>query len=159
FSRDWSSDVCSSDLGGKKNEIRSITGSDHRNCPENGIFEAMKQLPNLLTLGNLFSGCIAIAFILHAQPFLADFQGMEYWVTGTEQAYWGSLFILLAAILDMLDGAVARALDIHSPIGPDLDSLADLVSFGVAPSMILFKMLWAAFMTDPQAMDVPMMAM
>ncbi len=119
----------------------------------------MKQLPNLLTLGNLFSGCIAIAFILHAQPFLADFQGMEYWVTGTEQAYWGSLFILLAAVFDMLDGAVARALDIHSPIGADLDSLADIVSFGVAPSMILFKMLWAAYMTDPRAMDVPMLAM
>lgn len=119
----------------------------------------MKQLPNLLTLGNLFSGCIAIAFILHAQPFLADFQGMEYWVTGTEQAYWGSLFILLAALFDMLDGAVARALDIHSPLGADLDSLADMVSFGVAPSMILFKMLWAAYMTDPRALDVPMLAM
>lgn len=119
----------------------------------------MKHLPNLLTLGNLFCGCIAIVFILNSQPFLATFGGEEYWVTGTEQAYWGSIFILIAAICDMLDGFTARALKVFSPIGKDLDSLADMVSFGVAPSMILFKMLWASYMSQPNAMDVDMLAM
>ena len=76
-----------------------------------------------------------------------------------EQPYWGSIFIFAAAVFDMLDGAVARALKVFSPIGKDLDSLADVVSFGVAPSMILFKMLWAAHMTQPDAMDVDMMLM
>lgn len=118
----------------------------------------MKHLPNLLTLGNLFSGCIAIAFILNAQPFLAGYHGAEYWVTGVEQAYWGSIFILIAAFFDMLDGLAARALKIFSPIGKDLDSLADIVSFGVAPAMILYKMLWASVMAEPDAMDVSMVA-
>jgi CDP-diacylglycerol--serine O-phosphatidyltransferase len=76
-----------------------------------------------------------------------------------EQPYWGSVFIFLAAVFDALDGLAARALKVFSPIGKDLDSLADLVSFGVAPSMILFKMLWMAYMSQPQAMDVSMLAM
>lgn len=59
----------------------------------------------------------------------------------------------------MFDGLVARALNVFSPIGKDLDSLADIVSFGVAPSMILFKMLWASYMTEPGALDVSMLAM
>lgn len=119
----------------------------------------MKHLPNLLTLANLVSGCIAIAFILNAQPFVSSFNDNEYWVIGTEQAYMGAFFILLAAVFDMLDGFAARALQVFSPIGKDLDSLADIVSFGVAPSMILFKMLWASYMAEPYALDVNMFAM
>ena len=99
----------------------------------------MKHLPNLLTLANLVSGCIAIAFILSSQPYVSSIGEQEYWVIGTEQAYWGAIFIVIAAVFDMLDGAAARALQVFSPIGKDLDSLADIISFGVAPSMILFK--------------------
>ncbi|MBS1772847.1 MAG: CDP-diacylglycerol--serine O-phosphatidyltransferase [Bacteroidetes bacterium] len=117
----------------------------------------MKHLPNLLTLANLFCGCIAIAYIINAQPFLADVNGVQYWVTGTEQAHWGAVFIALAAVFDMLDGFAARTLKIFSPIGKDLDSLADVVSFGVAPSMILYKMLWASYMGEAGALDVDMM--
>ncbi len=119
----------------------------------------MKHLPNLLTLANLFFGCIAIAFILDSQPFQVLINSSYYYVTGTERAYWGAVFIGLAAVCDMLDGLAARGLQIYSPIGKDLDSLADLVSFGVAPSMILFKMLWAAWMAEESAMDVSMMSM
>lgn len=119
----------------------------------------MKHLPNFLTLCNLFCGCIAIAFIASSQPYLIDIGTTPYWVTGTEQAYWGAIFIGLAGLFDVLDGAVARALKLHSPIGADLDSLADVVSFGVAPSMILFKMLWASNIAQPNAMEVTMWAM
>ncbi|HXS38163.1 MAG TPA: CDP-alcohol phosphatidyltransferase family protein [Flavipsychrobacter sp.] len=119
----------------------------------------MKHLPNLLTLGNLFFGCIAIAFILNAQPFQTVIGGQEYWVMGVQQAYLGSIFIGVAAICDLLDGPTARGLRVFSPIGKDLDSLADLVSFGVAPSMILFKMLWGAYASEPNALDVQMLAM
>lgn len=119
----------------------------------------MKHLPNLLTLANLVCGCIAIAFILNSQPFVSSFNDMEYWVIGTQQAHWGAIFILLAAVFDMLDGLAARALQVFSPIGKDLDSLADIVSFGVAPSMILYKMLWASYMAEPYALDVNMLAM
>lgn len=114
----------------------------------------MKHLPNILTLANLFCGCIAITYILGAQNFTTAFDLNTYVeVPAIEQPYIGSLFIFLAALFDMLDGAAARALKIHSPIGKDLDSLADVVSFGVAPAMIVFKMLWAAYMAVPEAMD------
>lgn len=118
----------------------------------------MRHLPNILTLGNLFFGCVAIAFILHSQPFLSEVNGESYWVSGTTQAYCGSLFILAAAICDLFDGMVARWLGVTSAIGKDLDSLADVVSFGVAPSMILMKMLWAAWMQKPDAMDISMIS-
>lgn len=120
----------------------------------------MKHLPNLLTLANLFCGCIAITFILSAQNFTTAFNMGDYIeVPGIEQPYWGTVFIFLAAVFDLLDGFAARSLNIYSPIGKDLDSLADLVSFGVAPSMILFKMLWTSYMLLPQAMDVSVLAM
>ncbi len=123
----------------------------------------MKHLPNLLTLGNLFCGCIAIAYILSAQPYtsLSIDGGMPTWnwVYGAEQIYLGSIFIGIAGICDLLDGFVARALKIYSPIGKDLDSLADVVSFGVAPSVILYKFLWDALMGEKNAMDVSMLGM
>ena len=95
----------------------------------------MKHLPNLLTLANLFCGCIAITFILSAQNFTTSFNIDEYIeVPAVAQPYWGSVFIFLAAIFDMLDGFAARTLKVFSPVGKDLDSLADIVSFGVAPA-------------------------
>ena len=125
----------------------------------------MKHLPNLLTLSNLFCGCIAIVYILTARPYttysLGDHGGIPtwYWVQGAEQMYLASIFIGIAAVCDLLDGMVARALKVFSPIGKDLDSLADVVSFGVAPSMILFKFLWDAQMQEKNAMDASMLAM
>lgn len=112
-----------------------------------------------MTLGNLLCGCIAIAFILNSQPFISELNGQQYWVVGTTQAYYGSIFILVAGLLDLFDGMVARWLGVTSAIGKDLDSLADVVTFGVAPSMILMKMLWAAWMQNPKAIDVQMIAM
>lgn len=102
---------------------------------------------------------MAIAFILHSQPFLAEVNGEQYWISGTTQAYYGSICILIAGIFDLLDGMVARWLGVTSAIGKDLDSLSDIVSFGVAPSMILMKMLWASYMQQPNAMEVSMLSM
>lgn len=115
----------------------------------------MKHLPNILTLCNLICGCIAIAFALESAPFraMSPIPGEFTYVFGTEQAYWASVLIGLAALFDLLDGFAARALQVFSPIGKDLDSLADIVSFGVAPAMILYKMLWAAVMSDDRALD------
>ena len=124
----------------------------------------MKHLPNLLTLGNLFCGCIAIAYILTALPYYTfkvnQFGPPTYeWVYGIQQMYMGSIFIGIAALFDLLDGFAARALKIFSPIGKDLDSLADMVSFGVAPSMILFQLLWDAQMAEKNVFDVSMLGM
>ncbi len=79
-----------------------------------------KNIPNFITLGNLFCGCIAIAH-----------HSLE----------WSCFFIFLAAVLDFFDGLVARLLNVTSPLGKQLDSLADVVSFGVAPAFLLHQTL------------------
>ncbi len=86
-----------------------------------------KQLPNFITLLNLFCGILAI---------LTVFQG-ELWLA--------SIFILVASVFDFLDGFTARMLNAYSEIGKQMDSLADLISFGLAPSFILYKMMASAW--------------
>lgn len=126
------------------------------------LLQPMRHLPNLLTLANLFCGCLSIALVLNAQPYLYDVNpsepGMMWnWVQGAPLMFWGGMLILIAAFFDALDGLAARALNVFSPIGKDLDSLADLVSFGVAPAMIMYKLLWVATMKEPRMMDVDLL--
>ena len=82
-----------------------------------------KHIPNAITSLNLFSGCIATVYA---------FQGA--WLTA-------ALFVALAAVFDFLDGFAARLLKAYSPMGKELDSLADVVSFGLAPSMMVYSFL------------------
>ena len=79
-----------------------------------------KHIPNTITCCNLISGCIATVFALYGIPEMA------------------LLFIILGAVFDFFDGMTARVLGVSSPIGKELDSLADDVTFGVAPASILF---------------------
>ena len=90
----------------------------------------IRHIPNTVTCCNLFSGCIAGVMAFHANYMMAV------------------LFIVLAAVFDFFDGMLARLLDAKSPIGKDLDSLADDVSFGVAPSLIVFSLLEEVQMSD-----------
>jgi CDP-diacylglycerol---serine O-phosphatidyltransferase len=119
----------------------------------------MKNLPNFVTLCNLFCGCIAIAFIFFNAPYAVQQGDTTFEVIGSSSFYWGAIFIFIAGIMDFLDGMVARLLGVTTVIGGDLDSLADVVSFGVAPSCILAKLLWAANMSDSNALDTSMLAM
>lgn len=80
-------------------------------------------IPNFITLLNLFSGTLAIVFAIDGQ------------------LGWAGLFICIAAVFDFLDGMAAKLLKATSESGKQLDSLADVVSFGLAPSMILFTLL------------------
>ncbi len=80
----------------------------------------MFTLPNILTCCNLVCGCMATG-----AAFYGNYQ-------------YAVLMIVLGAVFDFFDGMVARALGISSPIGKELDSLADVVTFGVAPSAIIF---------------------
>ena len=82
-----------------------------------------KQIPNIITLLNLFSGCIAIVM-----AFGGNFLSVV-------------IFVTLAAVFDFFDGLAARALGVSSKIGVELDSLADVVSFGVAPAAAVFMLL------------------
>lgn len=91
-------------------------------------------LPNLMTAGNLIFGFLAVLKIIDA-TFQRD-TGGEYW----QHTYLVSIYCILAAcVFDLLDGRVARLGGKESPFGREFDSLADVVSFGVAPALLLFK--------------------
>jgi CDP-diacylglycerol---serine O-phosphatidyltransferase len=92
----------------------------------------MRQLPNFITSLNLASGFISILFIFQGDIITA------------------SWLIVAAMIFDFLDGFAARALKAYSEIGKELDSLADAVSFGVAPGLMIYYLLNSAFMNDSQ---------
>jgi len=114
----------------------------------------MKQLPNIFTLLNLFFGCIAIVFILQNGIVpVADADG-NLLLMLPEKIYWASVFIGIAAIIDFLDGLVARMLNLSSEMGKQLDSLADVVSFGVAPAMIIYQFLRLGFAQQEDGLDV-----
>jgi CDP-diacylglycerol--serine O-phosphatidyltransferase len=109
-----------------------------------------KQIPNIFTLLNLFFGCIAIVFALqNTIEITAD----GSFVRLTEEIYLASLFIGIAAVIDFLDGFVARALNASSEMGKQLDSLADVVSFGAAPAIILYQFLRMSFMRDNDGLE------
>ena len=78
-----------------------------------------KHIPNAITCCNLISGCVSILFINH------------------NRLLWAAAMIFVAAVFDFLDGFAARLLNAKSSIGGELDSLSDVVSFGVAPSFIV----------------------
>lgn len=102
---------------------------------------AMKQVPNLFTLLNLVFGCLAIVSTLQngiVIQYAAD--GTEL-IDIPEKIWMASMFIGLAAVVDFLDGFVARLFKASSEMGKQLDSLADVVSFAVAPSLILYQFL------------------
>src|SRR3954470_20801707 len=102
----------------------------------------MKQIPNLFTLLNLVFGCIAIVLVLQTVETIVviDNAGATQ-VVLPERIWQGALFIFAAAVIDFLDGFLARAMKAQSPMGAQLDSLSDVVSFGVAPGMILYQLL------------------
>jgi len=82
-----------------------------------------QNIPNFITILNLTAGCFSIVSVFDNNIFMA------------------SIFIFASAIFDFLDGTFARILNAKSEIGKQLDSLADIVSFGVAPGMIVYQLL------------------
>ena len=79
-----------------------------------------KHVPNIITCCNLLSGCVATVYAFSGCPT------------------WALTWIIIGAVFDFLDGMSARLLNVSSPIGKELDSLADDVTFGVAPATMVF---------------------
>jgi CDP-diacylglycerol---serine O-phosphatidyltransferase len=101
----------------------------------------MKQhIPNLLTLANLFFGCCAIICLLNNAPI---------------DAFW---FSVASFIADAFDGQLARYLKVSSPLGKELDSIADTVSFALVPGVILYLLLTKAFALNPAWMKYAQVA-
>lgn len=82
-----------------------------------------KQIPNAITCANLFSGCIGIVY-----AFNGDLKAVAF-------------FVILSGIFDFFDGFAARLLKVKSEMGKELDSLADVISFGFLPGVIIFQLL------------------
>lgn len=114
----------------------------------------MKQIPNLFTLLNLVFGCMAIVVILQNGITIGTGAAGEYLLDLPEKIWLAPLFIAIAAVVDFLDGFVARLLKANSALGKELDSLADVVSFGVAPGLILYQFLRLSFAREENGLDV-----
>jgi CDP-diacylglycerol---serine O-phosphatidyltransferase len=89
-----------------------------------------KAVPNLFTLGNLLCGVLSITFNMSGLLAAA------------------AIFIFLSAVLDLLDGRIARFLKVNSEFGVELDSLADMVSFGVAPALLFHSLAAPSILTS-----------
>jgi CDP-diacylglycerol---serine O-phosphatidyltransferase len=113
-----------------------------------------KQIPNIFTLLNLFLGCIAIVFALQTENisiYIGEDLSTHYNIP--EKISIASYFIFAAAVIDFLDGFVARLMNATSEMGKQLDSLSDVVSFGVAPSVILYQLLRISFIKEENGLE------
>jgi len=99
-----------------------------------------KYIPNSITCLSLASGCIAVVMALGGNLL------------------WATVWIIIAAVFDFLDGFAARLLKAYSPMGKELDSLSDMVSFGVAPGMMVFWVLREASLGLPLGEYIPYLA-
>ena len=116
----------------------------------------MKQIPNLFTLLNLFSGCMAIVFALQTEAVnLYQEDSLVTSFNMPERLTYAAIFIGIAGIIDFLDGFIARLFKAETAMGKQLDSLSDMVSFGVAPAVILYQFLRMGFMRQENGLDVP----
>jgi CDP-diacylglycerol--serine O-phosphatidyltransferase len=98
-------------------------------------------LPNVLTGANLFCGFVALTKIVQWDAGSGNYADIKV----------ALFFILLAGIFDLLDGRVARMGGAESPFGREFDSLADIISFGVAPAFLVYRIvLWEVFATHPE---------
>ena len=114
----------------------------------------IKQIPNIFTLINLFLGCIAIVFALQTETisiYVGDDLSSHYNIP--EKLSLAAYFIFAAAVVDFLDGFVARLMNASSEMGKQLDSLSDVVSFGVAPSVILYQLLRISFIKEEDGLE------
>jgi CDP-diacylglycerol---serine O-phosphatidyltransferase len=118
------------------------------------------QIPNLFTLLNLFFGCMAIVFALQTDNviiYLNDQYNSNFNIP--EKISWAAICIIIAAVIDFLDGFVARLLKATSEMGKQLDSLSDVVSFGVAPAVILYQLLRFSYAREANGLDVSLWAL
>ncbi|MDO4692213.1 MAG: CDP-diacylglycerol--serine O-phosphatidyltransferase [Porphyromonadaceae bacterium] len=100
-----------------------------------------RHIPNAITCLNLLSGALSIIYTLKVGDL-----------------HMAATFIILAAVFDFFDGLAARALGVSSPIGKDLDSLADVLSFGLAPAILVVQGLWDTGIGFYEALPVLVLA-
>lgn len=133
-----------------------IIAGDRGTSPEtlNHEQKDMKQVPNIFTLLNLIFGCLAIVATLQNGIIINETSEGVQLIDIPEKIWLASLFIGIAAVIDFLDGFVARLFKATSEMGKQLDSLADVVSFGVAPGMIIYQFLRLSYAQDAAGVEI-----
>ncbi|GGH56441.1 CDP-diacylglycerol--serine O-phosphatidyltransferase [Filimonas zeae] len=111
-------------------------------------------IPNIFTLFNLFLGCMAIVAVMQSSLTMSIEADGSSVVVLPEKIYMASILVACAAVIDFLDGFVARLLKTPSELGKQLDSLADVVSFGVVPGLIAFQFLRFAYAQQEDGLDI-----
>ena len=112
-----------------------------------------KQIPNFITLLNLFFGCMAIMSAFQAGTMASIDESGGVVVEIPAPIFYASVYIGLAGLMDFFDGFAARLLKVSSDMGKQLDSLADVVSFGVAPAFIVLQFLRLSLANDVDALS------
>ncbi|MEO6219010.1 MAG: CDP-alcohol phosphatidyltransferase family protein [Ginsengibacter sp.] len=112
-------------------------------------------IPNIFTLLNLYFGCMAVVFALQTDTVII-YVNEEFNSSFNipEKLTWAAICIIIASLIDFLDGFVARLMRATSLLGKQLDSLSDLVSFGVAPGVILYQLLKYSFAREENGLNV-----
>lgn len=114
-----------------------------------------RQIPNFFTLLNLFFGCMAVVFALQTSAVVI-YVNEEFNSSFNipEKLTWAAICIIIAAVIDFLDGFVARLMKATSNLGKQLDSLSDVVSFGVAPGVIIYQLLRFSFAREENGLNI-----
>lgn len=121
----------------------------------NSPIRGLGGLPNIFTLLNLFAGCLAIVFALQTNAVIIYVNdGFSSSFNIPEKLTWAAFCIIAAAVIDFLDGFVARLLRATSSMGKQLDSLSDVVSFGVAPAMIIYQLLRFSYAREADGLSI-----
>ncbi len=100
-----------------------------------------KHIPNVITCGNLLCGCLATLFAFNTVSIPNK-------IVMSDNLVWCAYLVGIAAVLDFFDGFVARLLKVGGEMGKQLDSLADMVTFGVVPGAIMFKLIRLSSMNE-----------
>ena len=118
----------------------------------------IRSIPNLFTLLNLFFGVLAIISALQTNTIIM-YIDQDYSTSFNipEKLSLAGIFIIIAAVIDFLDGFLSRALNASSEMGKQLDSLCDVVSFGVAPAVIIYQLLKLSFAREENGLETSIM--
>ncbi len=133
-------------------------------CRHMARFQWAQAIPNGLTLCNLSAGCVGLVFCLRDCVIPYQWQPGDphpSHVTAVfgvaSKLYLAGILVYVAAVFDFLDGLLARWLKVTSTLGKQLDTLADVVSFGVLPAGIFFRLLEGAWARQPEVFSVPLL--
>lgn len=115
----------------------------------------IQNLPNLMTLFNLFLGCMGVVYLFNDHMVIMS--GNQDLFVDLGLIHLTCYCVMLAGVVDFFDGFVARMLKVQSELGKQLDSLADMVTFGLVPGLIMYELLARAYYAHYNSFDYPIL--